>query len=54
MSTADDRVLDYHLYSVAARVTDEFSGVFSTETIARFLDESRDQFIDARSRTSCP
>ncbi|MGH8986084.1 MAG: arsenate reductase ArsC [Acidimicrobiia bacterium] len=54
MSTADDRVLDYHLYSVAAHVTDEFSGVFSTETIARFLDESRDQFIDAPIKDFVP
>jgi len=54
MSTADDRVLDYHLYSVAARVTDEFSGVFSTETIARFLDESRDQFVNAPIKDFVP
>jgi len=54
MSTADDRVLDDHLHSVAARVTDEFSGVFSTETIARFLEESRDQFIDAPIKDFVP
>ena len=54
MSTADDRVLDDHLHSVAARVTDEFSGVFSTETIARFLEESREQFIDAPIKDFVP
>jgi protein-tyrosine-phosphatase len=35
-------------------VTDEFSGVFSTETIARFLDESRAQFANAPIKDFVP
>ena len=54
MTTADDRVLDYHLHAVAVRVTDEFAGVFATETIERFLDESRGQFVDAPIKDFVP
>jgi arsenate reductase len=54
MTTADDRVLDYHLYAVAQRVSDEFSGVFTTKTIERFLNESRDQFEDAPIKDFVP
>jgi arsenate reductase (thioredoxin) len=54
VTTTDDRVLAYHLHAVAVRVTDEFSGVFATETIERFLEESRDHFIDAPVKQFVP
>jgi arsenate reductase len=54
MTTADDRVLDSHLHAVAVRVTDDFSGVFATETIERFLQESRSHFADAPIKDFVP
>jgi arsenate reductase (thioredoxin) len=54
MTEADDRVLEYHLYSVAVRVQDEFGGIFATETIKRFLDDSRDQFVNAPVKDFVP
>jgi len=54
MTEADDRTLDYHLRVVAVRVTSEFSGVFSTETIERYLDESRGFFDDAPVKDFVP
>lgn len=48
MTEATDRVLANHLQTVAQRLSDEFAGVFSTETIDRYLQESADRFVDAR------
>jgi len=47
MTEPDDRVLESHLSAVAGRVKDEFDGVFATETIERFLTESRHHFEGA-------
>jgi arsenate reductase len=47
MTEADDRVLENHLSGVAGRVKEEFEGTFSTETIDRFLTESRQHFEGA-------
>jgi len=54
MTEADDRVLEYHLHAVAVRVKDEFGGIFATETIERFLGESRDQFANAPIKDFVP
>jgi arsenate reductase len=54
MTAADDRVLEYHLHAVAVRVQDEFGGTFATETIERFLGESRDQFANAPIKDFVP
>jgi arsenate reductase (thioredoxin) len=47
MTDNDDKVLNFHLHAVAVRVTDEFAGIFSTETIERYLGESQEYFADA-------
>jgi arsenate reductase len=47
MTEAVDRVLAHHLHAVAGRLGGEFAGIFSTETIDRYLQESADQFVDA-------
>jgi protein-tyrosine-phosphatase len=54
LTEASDRVLAHHLHVVARRLGDEFSGVFSTETIDRYLQESADQFVDAPIRDFIP
>jgi arsenate reductase len=47
-------VLAHHLHAVAGRLSDEFAGVFSTETIDRYLQESADWFADAPIRDFIP
>jgi arsenate reductase (thioredoxin) len=54
MTTADDRALEYHLYAVAQRVSDEFAGIFATGTIERFLTDSRHQFEGAPIKDFVP
>ena len=54
MTSADDRALEYHLYAVADRVKDEFEGVFSQETIERFLTESKHEFENAPIKDFVP
>jgi protein-tyrosine-phosphatase len=54
MTEADGRALEYHLHAVVARVKDEFGGIFATETIERFLGESRDQFANAPIKDFVP
>ena len=54
MTEADDRVLEFHLHAVAVRVKDEFGGIFATETIERFLGESRGQFANAPVKDFVP
>jgi protein-tyrosine-phosphatase len=49
-----DRVLAHHLHSAAARLGSEFAGVFSVETIDRYLQESGDRFVDAPVRDFIP
>src|SRR5215472_12777062 len=43
-----DRELRYHLGIVERTVTREFAGVFSPETVDRYLRESRLAFADAK------
>jgi arsenate reductase (thioredoxin) len=54
VTEATDRVLANHLHAVARRLSDEFAGVFSTETIDRYLQESADRFVDAPIRDFIP
>jgi arsenate reductase (thioredoxin) len=54
VTEAVDRVLAYHLHAVAARLGNEFAGLFSTETIDRYLQESADQFANAPIRDFIP
>jgi arsenate reductase (thioredoxin) len=54
VTEAVDRVLAYHLHAVAARLGNEFAGLFSTETIDRYLQESADQFANAPIRDFVP
>jgi protein-tyrosine-phosphatase len=54
MTDADDRVLHYHLHAVSVRVKDEFGGIFATETIERFLTDSRAQFANAPVKDFVP
>jgi arsenate reductase (thioredoxin) len=54
VTEAVDRVLAYHLHAVAARLGIEFAGLFSTETIDRYLQESADQFANAPIRDFIP
>jgi len=42
MTQALDPVTEHHLRQVADRLAEEFSGIFSEATIARYLTESRD------------
>jgi arsenate reductase len=52
--TMSDAELAFHLKSVSARVQDEFGGIFATETIERFLSESREVFANARVKNFVP
>jgi arsenate reductase (thioredoxin) len=54
VTEADDRVLAYHLHAVAVRLRDEFAGIFSTDTIDRYLQESADRFKGAPIRDFVP
>ena len=54
MSKTLDPVTQHHIDQAAARLHDEFAGVFSTETIARYLAESQDLLGDARITAFVP
>jgi arsenate reductase len=54
VTEATDRVLANHLHAVARRLGAEFVGVFSPETIDRYLQESADRFADAPIRDYIP
>jgi protein-tyrosine-phosphatase len=54
MSQALDPVTQQHLRRTAAALADEFSGVFSTETIERYLTESVDLLGDSRINMFVP
>jgi arsenate reductase (thioredoxin) len=49
-----DTELAYHLKMVDARVNEEFEGVFSQETIDRFMSESIDQYKDRPIKNFVP
>jgi len=48
MSDALDPITQYRIRREAERLHDEFSGIFSTETIERFIAESTDEHAGAR------
>jgi hypothetical protein len=48
MTQALDPVTEHHLRQVADRLADEFSGIFSEETIDRYLTESTDLLGEAK------
>lgn len=49
-----DTELAYHLKLVDARVNEEFEGIFSPETIDRFMAESIEQYKNARVTSFVP
>jgi protein-tyrosine-phosphatase len=54
MPQALDPVTQHHLDQAAARLADEFEGVFSRETIARYMAESQDLLGEARINVFVP
>ena len=54
MSQALDPVTRHHLEQAAARLAEEFEGIFSRETIARYMAESEDLLGDARINVFVP
>jgi protein-tyrosine phosphatase-like protein/low molecular weight phosphotyrosine protein phosphatase len=54
MSQAIDPVTQRHIDQAAERLAEEFSGVFSQETIARYMAESQDLLGDARINVFVP
>jgi arsenate reductase len=54
MSNALDPVTRHHLDQAAARLAEEFAGVFSQETIARYMTESEDMLGDAKVNVFVP
>ena len=54
MTQALDPVTEHHLRQVADRLAEEFSGVFSEETIARYLTESMDLLGEAKITVYVP
>ena len=53
MPQALDPVTQHHIDQAAERLADEFAGVFSQETIARYMGESHRPARRARSTSSC-
>jgi arsenate reductase len=51
---AIDPVTRHHLEQAAARLADEFEGIFSRETIARYMAESEDLLGEARINVFVP
>ena len=49
-----DPVTQHHINQAADRLADEFKGVFSQETIARYMAESTDLLGDARINVFVP
>jgi arsenate reductase (thioredoxin) len=54
MPQAVDPVTQHHINQAAARLADEFEGVFSKETIARYMAESQELLGDARINVYVP
>ena len=54
MAQAIDPVTQHHIDQAAARLADEFEGVFSKETIARYMAESQDLLGEARINVFVP
>lgn len=54
MPQAIDPVTQHHINQAAARLADEFEGVFSRETIARYMEESQDLLGEARINVFVP
>ena len=54
MPQAIDPVTQHHIEQAAARLADEFEGVFSKETIARYMAESQDLLGDTRINVYVP
>ena len=54
MTQALDPVTEHHLRQVADRLAEEFSGIFSEETIARYLTESMDLLGEAKITVYVP
>ena len=54
MSQALDPVTQHHVHQAAARLADEFKGVFSEETIERYIAESLDLLGGAKSNVYVP
>ena len=54
MSQALDPVTEHHVRQVAERLADEFAGVFSRETIQRYISESLDLLGGARINVYVP
>jgi arsenate reductase (thioredoxin) len=54
MSPTLDPVTEHHIRQVTAGLTDEFSGIFSPETIERYMTESVDLLGDSRINVYVP
>ncbi len=54
MSQALDPVTQHHVNQAAERLADEFAGIFSEETIDRYIAESLDLLGDARINVFVP
>ena len=54
MSQATDPVTQHHIDQAADRLAEEFAGVFSQETIARYMAESHDLPGEARISVYVP
>ena len=54
MAPALDPVTQQHIDQAAERLADEFAGVFSQETIARYMAESQDLLGDAKLNVFVP
>jgi arsenate reductase len=54
MPQALDPVTQHHIDQAAERLADEFAGVFSRETIARYMAESQDLLGEARINVFVP
>ncbi len=54
MTHAIDPVTQHHIEQAADRLADEFAGIFSKETIARYMAESSDLLGDARVNVFVP
>jgi arsenate reductase (thioredoxin) len=54
MPQALDPVTQHHIDQAAARLADEFAGIFSRETIARYMAESQDLLGEARINVFVP
>jgi protein-tyrosine-phosphatase len=54
MPQAIDPVTQHHIDQAADRLADEFTGIFSRETIARYMTESQDLLGEARINVFVP